>query len=157
MLLQLPDVLSKEQLRHLRQRLNGADFIEGKLADGPLSNELGEEIEKSIQNAPKFLAAALPLKIFPIQLYRCCGKQSEDLALGFKGVRSIPGEKQDVRTDLSAVLFLSDRAEYEGGELIIDTYGSQNLAPPEGHLVLHPSAGRHRILKVSKGTAYFAA
>jgi PKHD-type hydroxylase len=54
------------------------------------------------------------------------------------------GGVDPVRTDLSATLFLSAPDDYDGGELVIeDTYGTQQVKLPAGHLVLYPGTSLH--------------
>ena len=62
------------------------------------------------------------------------------------------GGADPIRTDLSATLFLSAPEEYDGGELIIeDTYGTQQVKLPAGHLVLYPGTSLHRVTPVTRG------
>ena len=57
-----------------------------------------------------------------------------------------------IRTDLSATLFFSDPAEYDGGELLIDdTYGVHSVKLPAGHMILYPSTSLHRVTPVTRG------
>jgi PKHD-type hydroxylase len=49
-------------------------------------------------------------------------------------------------------LFLTDPADYDGGELLIDdTYGVHSVKLPAGHLVLYPSTSLHRVTPVTRG------
>ena len=58
-----------------------------------------------------------------------------------------------LRTDLSFTLFLSDPADYEGGELEIELAGmTQSVKLPAGDLVLYPSTSLHRVAPVSSGS-----
>jgi PKHD-type hydroxylase len=57
-----------------------------------------------------------------------------------------------VRTDVSFTLFLSDPADYEGGELVIDTAGAEDAVKlPAGAVVLYPATAVHRVEKVRRG------
>jgi len=56
------------------------------------------------------------------------------------------------RTDLSFTLFLSDPADYDGGDLVIDAAGSEDRVKlPAGALVLYPSTSLHRVTRVTRG------
>lgn len=56
------------------------------------------------------------------------------------------------RTDVSFTLFLSRPADYEGGDLVIDTAGSEDRVRLEaGSLVLYPSTSVHRVDPVAAG------
>jgi PKHD-type hydroxylase len=57
-----------------------------------------------------------------------------------------------VRTDLSFTLFLSAPEEYDGGELIIDSAGAEDVVKLEaGSLVLYPATSLHRVTPVTRG------
>ena len=57
-----------------------------------------------------------------------------------------------LRTDLSCTLFLSEPADYDGGELVIeDTYGTQRVKLPAGDMVLYPGTSLHRVTPVTRG------
>jgi len=67
-------------------------------------------------------------------------------------VFAIPGSSERLRSDVSATLFLSHPDEYEGGELVIeDTYGTQSVKLPAGHLVVYPANSVHRVNPVARG------
>ena len=67
-------------------------------------------------------------------------------------VRQIPGTHHRLRTAVSATLFLSDPASYDGGELIIeDTYGTHSVKLAAGDAVVYPAASLHRVSPVTRG------
>jgi PKHD-type hydroxylase len=60
-----------------------------------------------------------------------------------------------VRTDLSATLFLTDPADYDGGELVIeDTFGEQRIKLPAGEMILYPASSRHHVTEVTRGSRW---
>ena len=60
-----------------------------------------------------------------------------------------------MRTDLSFTLFLSDPADYDGGELNIDMAGMTHSVKGEvGDLVIYPSTTLHQVAEVTRGTRY---
>lgn len=69
------------------------------------------------------------------------------------------GDQGYLRTDVSATLFLSDPADYDGGELVVhDTYGSHEIKLTLGSLVVYPSGSLHEVRPVVRGerlAAYF--
>src|SRR5690606_32376214 len=66
--------------------------------------------------------------------------------------RALPHGGQ-IRTDLSATLFLSEPEDYEGGELLIDdTYGAHRVKLAAGSLILYPSTSLHRVTAVTAGS-----
>jgi len=168
MLLQIPQVLSGEQVAHARGLLAAAEWIDGRVTagrqsaqvkdnlqlpeDAPVARELRDVIAKALQESPLFTSAALPLRVFPplFNLYR--GGQSFGNHVD-NAIRQIPGTPLRIRTDLSATLFLSAPDEYDGGELIVeDTYGVHNVKLPAGDMVLYPSTSLHRVQPVTRGS-----
>jgi PKHD-type hydroxylase len=60
-----------------------------------------------------------------------------------------------VRTDMSATLFLTDPADYDGGELVIeDTFGTHEAKFPAGDLVLYSATSRHHVTPVTRGSRW---
>ena len=167
MLLQIPDVLSREQVAHARRLLDAADWVDGRVTAGsqsaqvkhnlqlpedhPVAQELGDMILTALQNSGLFASAALPLRVFPplFNLYR--GGQSFGNHVD-NAIRQISGTPLRIRTDLSATVFLAEPHEYDGGELIVeDTYGVHAMKLPAGHMVLYPSSSLHRVEPVTRG------
>jgi PKHD-type hydroxylase len=167
MLLHIPDVLTAEQVTHCRQKLEQADWVDGRVTAGPQSalakdnmqlpeghpaaRELGDLILTALQNNLLFMAAALPLKVFPPLFNRYLGGQSFGAHID-NAVRQITGAPHRVRTDLSATLFLASPDEYDGGELSVeDTYGLHTVKLPAGHLILYPATSLHHVSPVTRG------
>ncbi len=167
MLLQIPDVLTPDQVAHARRALLAADWVDGRVTAGhqsarvkqnrqlpddhPVARELGEFIVQALHHNPQFVAAALPLRVFPPLFNRYEGGGSFGNHVD-NAIRQVPGTPLRLRTDLSATLFLTDPGEYNGGELLIDdTYGAHSVKLPAGHMVLYPSTSLHRVTPVTAG------
>ena len=119
--------------------------------DNPLARQLGDAILRSLQNTPLFVAAALPLRVFPPLFNRYSGGHSFGNHVD-NAIRQVPGVPLRIRTDLSATLFLSGPDEYDGGELLVeDTYGVHQVKLPAGHMVLYPSSSLHNVQPVTRG------
>ncbi len=167
MLLHIPDILSPEQVQAMRQRLVGADWVNGRQTAGhqsikvksnqqlaendPFAVELGQVIISHLVQNNLFTSAALPYKFYPplFNKYEGGGEYGfhVDGAVRFN---TQTGER--VRTDVSGTLFLTNPDEYQGGELIIDdVYGQQSVKLPAGHLVLYPSTSIHKVQPVTQG------
>jgi PKHD-type hydroxylase len=167
MLLQIPDVLTAEQVRHARQRLDAAEWIDGRVTAGHQSAqvkrnvqlpedhqvalELGDLILDALQRNPLFVSAALPLHVFPPLFNRYEGGHSFGNHVD-NAIRQIAGTTLRIRTDVSATLFLSEPGEYDGGELVVeDTYGVHSVKLQAGHMVLYPATSLHHVRPVTRG------
>lgn len=167
MILTIPDVLDKTQLKEAWQLLDQAEWIDGKVTAGYQSaqaknnlqipeghdcaRKLGDMILAALGKNQQFLAAALPLKVFPPLFNRYQGGQSFGTHVD-NAIRHVPGTPHRVRTDLSATLFFAAPEDYEGGELVIeDTYGIQSVKLPAGHMVLYPASSLHHVRPVTQG------
>jgi len=167
MLLQIPDVLTAEQVAHARERLEGAEWVDGRVTAGhqsarakdnaqlpethPVARELGEIVLAALQRNPFFISAALPLRVFPPLFNRYTGGQSFGSHVD-NAIRQAPNGLLRLRTDLSATLFLADPEEYDGGELVVeDTYGVHSVKLASGHMVLYPSTSLHHVRPVTRG------
>ena len=167
MLLHIPDVLTADQVAEARRKLDGADWGDGRVTAGhqsarvkhnrqlseshPVAEEVADAILSSLQRHPLFIAAALPLRIFPPLFNRYEGGQSFGSHVD-NAIRQVTDTGHRIRTDLSATLFFANPDEYEGGELVIeDTYGVHSVKLPAGHLVLYPSTSLHSVRPVTRG------
>lgn len=168
MLLNIPNVLSPEQVAAARRLLESAEWVDGKVTAGyqsarakdnqqipeghPVARQVGEQILQALGQNPLFLAAALPRQVFPPLFNRYSGGQSFGTHVD-NAIRTIPGTPQRIRTDLSATLFFAGPEEYDGGELTIeDTYGVHAVKLPAGHLILYPATSLHHVKPVTRGT-----
>ena len=118
--------------------------------------EVGTALLERLWENPLFMSAALPSKVFPplLNCYKAGG--SFDFHID-NAVRQAKGNLERVRTDLSSTLFLSDPADYDGGELVIqDTYGSQAIKLAAGDMVLYPGTSLHKVNAVTRGARYAA-
>lgn len=167
MLIQLPDVLTPEQVAHGRALLDTADWIDGKVTAGhqsakakdnmqlpegsPVARELGDMIVAALGKNPLFVSAALPLRVFPPLFNRYTGGQSFGTHVD-NAIRQVPGTPHRIRTDLSATLFFAGPDEYDGGELCVeDAYGVQRVKLPAGHMILYPATSLHHVTPVTRG------
>jgi PKHD-type hydroxylase len=167
MMIHVPKVLSPEQVAECRRLLAGADWSDGKATVGeqgalvkknrqlpelsPVGRQLGELILTALSRNPLFFSAALPLKTVPPLFNRY--ESGEQYGLHIDGaVRAVPGTSHFIRTDLSSTLFLTDPADYTGGELIVvDTFGEHSVKLPAGDLILYTSGSLHRVNPVTRG------
>lgn len=167
MLLHVPQVLTLDQVAHVRRVLDTTDWIDGRVTAGhqssrtknnlqvpddhPAARQLGSLVVDALQRHPLFVSAALPLRVFPPLFNRYEGGGSFGSHVD-NAIRPVPGTGQRIRTDLSATLFLASPEEYDGGELCVeDTYGVHRVKLPAGDLVLYPSTSLHHVTPVTRG------
>jgi PKHD-type hydroxylase len=168
MLLQIPQVLDAGALRQARELLSTAAWVDGRGTAGPQAAQakrnqqldpatpavqaLRALVLQALDGHPLFFSAALPKRLLPPQFNRYEGDANHygdhvDQAIRYGGE---PGQR--VRTDLSCTLFLSDPAEYDGGELVIEhSFGQQGVKLAAGDLVLYPGTSVHRVEPVTRG------
>lgn len=168
MLLHIPCVLTAEQVSLLRNRLDAADWSDGRETVGsqgarvkrnrqlPEQSPLGQELARAVMTAlagnATFFAAALPARTMPPLFNRYEGGERYGVHID-GAVRNVPGADYRLRTDVSSTLFLSDPEDYEGGELVVhDTYGAHEVKLPAGDLILYPSTSRHEVMPVTRGS-----
>ncbi|ERI53293.1 Fe(II)-dependent oxygenase [Pseudomonas sp. EGD-AK9] len=163
MLLHIPDLLSAEQLRQCRAALQAANWQDGRHSaghqavgvkanqqlaqDDPLAQQLAEFVLAQLGQSPRFMAAALPLKVLPPRFNRYAEGGSYGAHID-SAVFSVPGTPHRIRADLSATLFLSEPDEYDGGELVLQ---DKRVKLPAGHLLLYSSGSLHRVEPVTRG------
>lgn len=168
MLIQIPDVLTRQQVADCRRMLDASEWIDGTVTAGhqsriakdnvqlaendPVAIEIGDSILEALQREPLFVSAALPSKIFPPLFNRYSGGQNFGTHVD-NAIRQVTGTEHRVRTDLSATLFFSDPDEYEGGELVIeDNYGVQRIKLAAGSMILYPASSLHHVTPVTSGS-----
>lgn len=168
MLVIVEQVLTPKQVAEFRERLGAATWIDGRVTageqsakakrnlqipeDSAVARELGQTVLGALGHNPAFVAAALPLRVFPPLFNRYDEGMAFDThvdnAIRFAGpIR--------YRTDVSCTLFLSDPADYEGGELIIeDVYGEHAVKLPAGDMILYPATSLHRVAPITRGSRW---
>ncbi len=168
MLTVIPDLLTPPQLAALRDTIDAADWIDGNATSGTQSalakrnRQLPEDSDAAraggtlvldaLAASPLFVAAALPLKVFP-PLFNRYGVGDAFAAHVDNAIRIRRGSDFRIRSDLSATLFLSEPDSYDGGELIIQTqFGEQTVKLPAGQMVLYPASSLHRVAPITRGT-----
>jgi PKHD-type hydroxylase len=171
MLIQIPKVLTKEEVAKCHQIIKNAQtkevWVDGKVTAGlqarqvknnlqiaenhEVIKELQTLILRALEKNQVFISAALPLKVFPPSF------NSYGIGQYFgphidNAIRQIGNSTQRIRTDLSATLFLTEIEDYDGGELIIeDTYGSHSVKLEAGNMILYPSSSLHYVKEVTRG------
>jgi PKHD-type hydroxylase len=170
MLLRLSGVLNPQELADLRAVLEKGELESGiSTASGSAArvkknlqlaenDESVEQARKTLVGAlnrhPIFRAAAQPSRLTPPRFSR----YDPGMRYGDHLDSPLMGRPGDLlRLDISVTMFLADRSEYDGGELVIDTdYGIESVKLDAGSCVLYPSDKFHRVEEVTRGSRLVA-
>lgn len=172
MILEIPALFSPDEVREMRAQLEDADWTDGRVTaghraarvkeneqlalDDPLARALADRVLERLGQSPTFIAAALPRRVLQPRFSRYDGHGRYGNHVD-NALFPVPGTGDYVRSDVSSTLFLSDPDEYAGGELVIeDTFGTQSIKLPAGHLIVYPSSSLHRVAPVTGGQRFVA-
>lgn len=167
MLVVVEGLLSKPEVKHFRERLEDAEWVDGRRSagsvsaavkqnvqleeDSPTAIALGEQILRTLGQNPTFVSATLPEKIYPPKFNRYAGGGHYGAHVD-SAVMRIARAGVTLRADVSATLFLSEPEQYEGGVLTIEgAYGAQEIKLAAGDLVLYPAGSLHQVSPVTSG------
>jgi PKHD-type hydroxylase len=166
MLAHIPAVLGKAEVLRLREALAGAPWEDGASSggasktakrnsrlspDSELSRRLGSTVASALLASPAFVAAAIPLKIFPplFEKYETGDRYDPHVDNALRG-DAMTGAR--IRVDLSATLILSEPGEYDGGDLIVeDIFGSRTFKPEAGDVALFSAGSLNMVAPVTRG------
>lgn len=174
MLIELPALLTPEDLQTAQALLRAAPWNDGRQSAGTQARQVkkNEQLPRDceaatqirqlllqrLNSSPLFLSAALPNKLFPphINRYQALGP-GEDQYYGphIDNAIRLLADGQSLRTDVSCTVFLNEPGDYEGGELVVhDTYGQHAVKLPAGHAVLYPGTSLHEVRPVTRGVRW---
>jgi PKHD-type hydroxylase len=167
MMLQIPAVLSKDEVARMRGLIDAAEWVDGNVTSGfqsglakrnrqlpedaPAAREAGAVILAALNRHPLFVSGALPARIFP-PLFNRYGPGETFGDHVDNAIRATRDGGLRIRTDLSATLFLTEPDGYDGGELTVDdTYGVHQVKLEAGDLILYPASSLHRVEPITSG------
>jgi PKHD-type hydroxylase len=168
MLLQIPQVLTADELAQVRQLLAQADWSDGRITAGsqsgavknnlqlpedlPAATQARQIVSIALARNPMFVTGALPKAVYPPLFNRYSGSTNAFGNHIDNAVRTHAASARHIRTDIACTLFLSDPASYDGGELVAqDTFGEQRIKFAAGDLLLYPGTSVHRVEPVTRG------
>lgn len=165
MLITIPEVLNKDDIRVVLELMKTANFHEGTNSAGSEAKRVKNnhemfisEVEtqrlnnlvmgKLVQNSD-YIAAAFAARIaapyyakYTAGMYY--GNHVDDPVMG--------PPNQRYRSDISITVFLTEPETYKGGELVIQTaFGEQKVKLSAGDAILYPSSSTHRVSEVTQG------
>jgi PKHD-type hydroxylase len=169
MLLHLKNILRPDEVASARTLLaDEAAWVDGRSSagaqavaqknneqlaqDGAAAAQLRELVLAALQRDPLFFSAALPRRIFNPLFNRYRGGSNHYGPHIDGAVLHSRHPAQWVRSDLSCTLFLSDPADYEGGELVVrEAQGERRIKLPAGDLVVYPGSTLLEVTPVTRG------
>ena len=169
MLLRIKGLIPSDKLAIVREILDSAHFVDGKLSAGkeavnvknneelpqnhPEMARLNNIVMGHLVNHPVYQYGVLPHRIAaPFYARYTPGKQ-----YGYHVDDPIMGQADRYRTDVSITVFLNEPDEYEGGDLTLMTAtGEARHKLPAGDALLYPSGSLHQVAPVSKGSRLVA-
>ncbi|TAG46083.1 MAG: Fe2+-dependent dioxygenase [Betaproteobacteria bacterium] len=168
MLITLESVLNPKELQRCQTLLHAASWSGGEITAGkqsalaknnqqldeqsPQLGELRAIVMTALSRHAIFFSAALPKQVFPPLFNRYSGSTNSFGAHVDGAMRPLPDGRGYLRTDLSATLFLSEPASYDGGELIVaDAMGERSVKLAAGSMVLYSATTVHRVAPVTRG------
>ena len=165
MIFSIEQIFSPDELAEIRQVLDRAEFVDGKLTagwhaklvknnqqlkNGTSQKELQAKVRASLLKNPLFQAAVRPKSIHSLLFSRYDEGMSYDTHVD----NALMGGSSGLyRSDVSFTLFLSPPQDYDGGELVIEGVQSEQKYKLEaGSAIVYPSTTLHRVNPVTKGT-----
>jgi PKHD-type hydroxylase len=167
MLLEIPAVLTPDELARINGRLAALQFVDGATTAGdaavsakqnlelpptPEWQELSQMVAGALMHCPCFVQAALPKRLMNPMFNRY------DVGMEYGShtdisIMDFGHPTMATRTDISMTLFLSEPDSYDGGELVVATpAGESRVKPPAGSAVVYPSGNLHWVEKVTRGS-----
>src|SRR5438874_1982552 len=168
MMVHIPEVLTPQQVARCRAVMERADWVDGRVTAGhqsaqvkknlqlpetaPEARELGDMVLQALGRNSLFVSAVLPKQVFPPLFNRY------DAGMTFgahvdNAIRGYLDTALQVRTDVSATLFISAPEDYDGGELVVeDTYGRHTVKLPAGDMIVYPGTSLHHVTPITRGS-----
>ena len=163
MFLEIPDILTIDEIAELRRLASGARFADGRLSSPHTTVKNNQQIDHAdrayaessrlmavaLQRNESFRNFAYPRIMAPPMLARY------EAGMHY-GVHSdaafLPIGERPLRSDLSCTLFIADPASYEGGALSVHL-GSRAVTfkGAAGSAIIYPSNTLHEVLPVTSG------
>ena len=164
-MLLIDKILENEELEAIREFMDGAEFVDGRLTVGELikhrkDNEQISQTQEGVEQLNQLVIDAFsrnelfrrwvkPVRFStPIHARYHRGKKYKahvDAAT--------MGGANPIRTDVSITLFLNDPHDYEGGELAIENNGDMKpVKLAAGSAIIYPTQALHEVREVTAGT-----
>lgn len=169
MIFSIDNVISTEQLTEIKQVLEQAEFVDGKLTAGWHAKLVKNNQQLKVGNSQKELVAKVKKALIKNPLFQSAIRPKSIHSLLFSRYREgmsydthvdnalMQGSNGLYRSDISFTLFLNSPQNYEGGELVIEGVQEEESYKLEaGSAIIYPSTTLHRVNAVTQGTRLVA-
>lgn len=163
MFLEIPDLLTGDQVAQLRALAQTTPFVDGRVSNPgstiknnlqadqahPGQREAAALMHQALLGSPHFMGFAFPKAMLPPMLTR----YQPGMNYGaHSDAAFLPVGARPLRSDLSCTIFLNDPGAYEGGELSV-RLGARDIdfKPAAGGAVIYPSTTIHQVRPVTAG------
>ncbi len=161
MILVIKDILNRDEVTKLIDRINALRFIDGTKTAGwhaklvknnqqvdrthPDYAALNKSVTETINRNGTFRMAARPRHLTPLLFSR----YHDGMEYGTHVDDPI---MYSLRSDISFTLFLAQPDAYDGGELVMETSsGERAFKLNPGEMLIYPSTTLHRVTPVTRG------
>lgn len=158
------ELLDSAALTRIRELVATTPFVDGKATatgrarrvknnemmqgDAPGAAEARDLIMAGLNANKLFNSVAFPRRAHPPMINR----YGPNMAYGAHIDNAIMGKQPALRSDIALTIFISDPADYDGGELAIEgDFGRHKVKRPAGEMVLYPASSLHRVMPVTRG------
>ncbi len=165
MIFSIDNVFSPDEVSEIKQILERAEFVDGKLTAGwhaklvknnqqlkagISQKELKAKVRQALSKNALFQTAVRPKSIHSILFSRYEEGMSYDTHVD----NALMGNSNGLcRSDISFTLFLNSPQDYQGGELTIEgVQEEQSYKLDPGSAIIYPSTTLHRVNTVTQGT-----
>lgn len=164
MILSFPEAIGVDEQRAILAEIAAAEFVPGRETAGaalaPRKNN--EQISRDSPHVKTISAmllealrrnAAFRAAIYPKQLHSTLvSRYRPGMEYGAHVDAALMGDATLFRTDVSLTLFLNEPADYDGGELALESgSGEVRIKLPARALVCYPTGQLHRVAPVTRG------
>jgi len=165
--LHLSNLLDAAELEQIGKLCEQAVYQDGKITASGAAKEVKDNLQLSeheqvymaiqqtllnaINRSALFRNALFPQNVYPFLI----SKYNKGMSYGWHVDSPVMGNM--MRTDIAMTIFLNDPAEYEGGELELQTaLGSVKFKLNKGDAICYPCQHLHRVCEITGGQRHVA-
>lgn len=161
MLIAIAEILSAEEIALARDTLSRARFENGKATAGWAARQVKDNLQARPDADIEGLAAMIEARLRAHATFALAVRPRHVMGPLFSRYETGHAYGTHVddallgghRSDVSFTLFLTDPADYEGGELVLESaLGEEAIKLAAGSVFTYPATMLHRVAPVTRGT-----